>query len=146
MIKVRTGKNIENPKEITPEQVIQCDYGEIWVYRGKKYYTGGATYQGYVFKDRWIYEHQPDEICYIAEYALEDYMSQIIGREGLRTEAILQYERPEGYTHNDLLRLCNGRENVAEAVFNAVNWQSPETYYMEMLNDEESCQYYGITE
>ena len=73
-------------------------------------------------------------------------MSRTIEGERVRREAISQYETPEGYTHNDFLELCKGREDIAEVVFQGVDWQSPEAYYIEMLEDEEICQYYGITD
>ena len=127
---------MKNQQEIKPDEIIECDYGKILIYAGEKYYTGGLTDEGVVFKDRTIYEKQPDEICYISEDALEEY-GEVFGENGLLKFANLNYDIPRGYSHNDFLKLCNGKEDMAREVFEAVDWQSPETYYEEKLEDDE---------
>ena len=39
----------------------------------------------------------------------------------------------EGYTRQDFLAMCNGQEELAEFLFEMVDWQSPETLKSELL-------------
>lgn len=73
--------------------------------------------QGYIFKDEEAFLTAPDAPCYVAE--LSD----------------------EIYTHRDILRICNGQEEVAKLCFDEIDWQHPETWLDEaIMNDEfEMC-------
>lgn len=55
--------------------------------------------QGMIFKDEEAFFNRPDDVCYIPE--LSDTV----------------------YTRNDILRECNGQEDIAEEVFQTVDWQ-----------------------
>ena len=65
--------------------------------------------QGYIFKDEAAFLSHPDQVCYVPE--LSD----------------------EGYTRQDFLAMCNGQEELAEFLFEMVDWQSPETLKSELL-------------
>lgn len=66
-----------------------------------------ATAQGYVFKDEEAYI-KGCGVCYIPE--LSD----------------------EKYTREDFLRIANGNIDIANMLFEMVDWQSPETLYDEL--------------
>ena len=65
--------------------------------------------QGYIVKYEAAYRSHPDRVCYVPE--LSD----------------------EGYTRQDFLAMCNGQEELAEFLFEMVDWQSPETLKSELL-------------
>lgn len=60
--------------------------------------------QGWVFKDYHAFHNEPSRPCYVPE------LDEVI------------------YTKEDFLNMCNGQEEIAERVFEAVDWQHPETY------------------
>lgn len=62
----------------------------------------------YAYLDK---EH-PDKVCYIPE--LSDSL----------------------YTRQDFLDMCNGQEDIADRIFEAVDWQHPETYLEEQWAEE----------
>lgn len=65
--------------------------------------------QGWIFKDEEAFRLHPKQVCYVPE--LSD----------------------EGYTRQDFLAMCNGQEELAEFLFEMVDWQSPETLKSELL-------------
>lgn len=73
--------------------------------------------QGYIFKDEEAFLTTPDAPCYVAELS----------------DAV--------YTHHDILRICNGQEEIAKLCFDEIDWQHPETWLDEaIMNDEfEMC-------
>lgn len=74
--------------------------------------TRGGTEQGFVYKNKWAFYSHSDEICYIPELG------------------------DEPYRYQDYLELCEFEE-FAEDVFQTVDWQFPETYWDELVDDEE---------
>ena len=69
----------------------------------------GYYRQGWIFKDEEAFRLHPKRGCYVPE--LSD----------------------EGYTWQDFLAMCNGQEELAEFLFEMVDWQSPETLKSELL-------------
>ena len=69
----------------------------------------GYYRQGWIFKDEEAFRLYPERVCYVPE--LSD----------------------EGYTRQDFLAMCNGQEELAEFLFEMVDWQSPETLKSELL-------------
>jgi hypothetical protein len=63
--------------------------------------------QGWVFKDEEAYLQHPDEPCYVPE--------------------MTEYSDKEVYTANDILAICNGQRKFANALFDSLDWQSPES-------------------
>ena len=60
--------------------------------------------------------NRPDEVCYVPEYAAED-------REDWRVS-----ESSDGcFTHNSLLALCKGNEEVCQDLFYSLEWTYPTT-------------------
>ena len=70
--------------------------------------------QGNIFKDEEAYldKEHPDKVCYIPE--LSDSL----------------------YTRQDFLDMCNGQVDIADRIFEAVDWQHPETYLEEQWAEE----------
>lgn len=74
--------------------------------------------QGFIYKnDRAFYEGAaegaPQEVCYIPE--LDDAT----------------------YTYIDFLEMCDGQTNIAEELYEAVDWQHPETLLDEWFDEGE---------
>lgn len=67
--------------------------------------------QGWVYKDWEAFRNHPDAPCYVPE--LDDVF----------------------YTRNDFMAMCNGQEEIAEELFDAVDWQNPST----LMNDWENA-------
>lgn len=66
--------------------------------------------EGNIYKNEDAFLNRPDEVCYVPEYAAED-------REDWRVS-----ESSDGcFTHNSLLALCKGNEEVCQDLFTALN-------------------------
>lgn len=73
----------------------------------------GATHQGMVYKNSKAFYEKSDEVCYIPE--LRDYR----------------------YNYQDFLDIAHGSEEVAQSLFNIVDWQSPENQINDWLDSDE---------
>ena len=69
----------------------------------------GYYRQGWIIKDEEAFRLHPEQVCYVPELS------------------------NEGYTRQDFLAMCNGQEELAEFLFEMVDWQSPETLKSELL-------------
>lgn len=72
----------------------------------------GRTDQGLVYKNPLAFR-QKNGICYVAELS--------------------EYE----YTYEDFLNISNGNEDIANIIFETVDWQSPGTLYDEYIQNDE---------
>lgn len=70
--------------------------------------------QGWGFKDPDAYKADKTAPCYVSEL-----------------------EEETAYTGNDFLELCNGQKEIADVVFDMVDWQAPETLIDEWLGEGE---------
>lgn len=89
------------------ERIGKCvvnEDGEI-VELEKEYYR-----QGWIFKDESAFHHEPKKPCYVPEEEAEGF-----------------------YTREDFQALCNGQEDIAEMIFDEVDWQHPETCFDEQF-------------
>lgn len=68
--------------------------------------------QGYVYKNYEAYHNDKAAVCYVPE--LSD----------------------TAYTGQDFIDMCNGQPEIADRVFEAVDWQGPSTYLDEQGSDE----------
>lgn len=94
------------------------------------YYDDGLSF-GNIFKDAETYEKDWDAVCYVPEHAFDDMEPD---NEGF-------YE-VYGYSHNDLLRLCNGNREMCDWLFHdKLIWAYPETY-MDEMDDEDLAYFY----
>ena len=72
--------------------------------------------EGNIYKNEDAFLNRPDEVCYIPEYAAEDH-------EGWHMP-----ESSDGcFTHNSLLALCKGNEEVCQDLFYSLEWTYPTT-------------------
>ena len=69
--------------------------------------------QGMIYKNNEAYDSSLDIVCYIPE------------------------QSDSKYTHRDFLAMCNEQEEIAQVVFDSVDWQHPETYVDEQFRDQE---------
>ena len=93
-------------------------------------YNGGATDQGWVYKDYDAWKSGAG-ICYISEYGLEDYEEEAERLSGDELVRFLKDNTSIGYTRQDLIDLCGGDESLAESLFYDLDWQYPETLLAE---------------
>ena len=83
---------------------------------GKYDIQRGPTDQGYVYKDEENYLKHKNKPCYIPEL----------------------HATP--YTRQDFLDICNNQKEIADILFDMVDWQSPETLFDELCNHNEIIQ------
>ena len=69
--------------------------------------------QGMIYKNNEAYDSGLDIVCYIPE------------------------QSDSKYTHRDFLAMCNEQEEIAQVVFDSVDWQHPETYVDEQFRNQE---------
>lgn len=101
---------------------------EVFVKRD--YHTDGLAY-GHIFKDEEAYEKDWDAICYVPEH----------GFDGLTPDNEGFYSGIDGYSHNDLLLMCNGNREWCDAFFQDLIWAYPDTYEQEQ-SDQDVAYYY----
>ncbi|AIY85375.1 hypothetical protein U729_3219 (plasmid) [Clostridium baratii str. Sullivan] len=78
---------------------------------GEYLYTRGYSAQGKVYKDYNEFNKKSKEVCYIPE--LSDYK----------------------YNYHDFFNIALGNKRLAKELFDVVDWQSPETYLDELINN-----------
>lgn len=108
--------------------------GELKVVNGETfvkpdYYDDGLVH-GTIFKDAEAYAKDWDAICYVPEYGVSGHESFNGG----------YYSNFDGYTHNDLLEMCNGNRELCDYFFSKLLWAYPGTYMNEM--DDEGIAYF----
>lgn len=134
--------------------VANAEYGGSWIIeRGRaEVYFGGRSEQGWIYKNYDAYENHLNKVCYISEYGFDDYYNDLFHLFDLYHNKEFNIESlyeelanvSGGYTHKDILDLCNGQEEVAIAVFDTIDWQYPETYIEEMYSYSELDEYGDI--
>lgn len=104
--------------------------GEDTFYSNEYYSFDGLSY-GYVYKNEQAFYENPDEVCYIPEYAFSD--AEKIEHNGET------YYLVNGYTRKDLEALIDGEVDEdnepinIEYFFQKLEWAYPETYLNEMV-------------
>ena len=78
---------------------------------GEYIYIRGQSAQGDVYKNYDEFNKKSNEVCYMPE--LSDYK----------------------YTYFDFLNIAYDNEKLAKELFYVVDWQSPETYLDELINN-----------
>ena len=103
-------EEVDDAKQTDEYEVIgECEVdenGEI-VKLEREYFR-----QGYIYKNPNAYHNDKSAVCYVPE--LSD----------------------SAYTGQDFLDMCNGQPEIADQVFDAVDWQHPESYLDEQGDDE----------
>ena len=87
--------------------------------------------EGYIYKNEDAFLNRPDDVCYVPEYAAED-------REGWR----VPQNKDCCFTHNSLLALCKGNEEVCQDLFYSLEWTYPAT----LLDEWDSNGYFDEIE
>lgn len=119
-LKMSTGKYVK----IGELRIVD---GDVSVKQG--YFDDGLAF-GRIFKDEEIYRLNWDAVCYVPEQGF----SGIPDDEGF-------YHNFDGFTHNDLLRICNGNRELCDALFDDLKWAYPSTYAFEW-EDQDIAYYY----
>ena len=95
----------------------------------------GATEHGFAYKNRVAFDKKTDEICYIAEYGVEG---------GIITEdsSVYRYadflEMATNYVNRN--QLSNTPQDIAESLFDSVDWCDPNTLLLEWEMDLDNNQ------
>ena len=89
--------------------------GDVFVKQG--YYDDGLAY-GHIFKDEETYRLNRDAVCYIPE---AHFQGLIPDEDGF-------YRNVRGYSHEDLLIICDNDEEMCDMLFNDLAWAPPEIY------------------
>lgn len=94
---------------------------------------------GVVYKDEEAFK-TGNGVCYINEYGFEnenensttlfEFRAKECTASGIEDNT---YIATEGYTRKDLIDLCNGNEDMAQDLFDHLDWMSPETLLDEWL-------------
>ena len=87
--------------------------GSIEYREGKPVIHRESTEQGEVYKNEQNYYFHSEEPCYVPE------MSDDI------------------YTGNDFMELAEGNQDIADLLFDMVDWQSPETLMCDLMSTNE---------
>lgn len=90
----------------------------------------GVGNEGYIFYDAEAYNTSMDRICYVPEFGNNE---------------------DSFYTHEKLLELAGGNEDLARLIFEMVDWQSPETLLLDLEEAEvvfycNNCGTFNLTE
>lgn len=99
--------------------------GSSILIKGRIYYLKGEADEGIAYKDYDAFKNYPDKICYIPEYA---------GEEKIEGSLAVPSTSEDCYTHNMLLELCEGNENLCLNLFYSLDWCYPETKLAEWKN------------
>ena len=103
------------------------------------YYDDGITF-GTIFKDYDAFYNNPDAVCYIPEAFFDDCDSETVEGE--------KFYRTDGYTRRNLELLLTADDGTSykdedgdvidvENFFYGLLWACPETYFNEIVCEEE---------
>ena len=128
---------LQQLQEIFPMEVNreQADTGEKIRLRNDEYKNSEA------------YNRDVYEASYISEYGYQAYEEQI--KEAMKhyynneitleelAESVKEAENDNGYSHKDFLVLTNYQEEISSHLFDAVDWQYPDTLFNEWIDSDE---------
>lgn len=134
----------------------------------KLMYVAGGTFNGYCYKDYNNFKNNPDEVCYIAECDFDDTLfvdfvnenkEKLIQEGGLSTANSIKDEiRQEleymeyfyEYQKNDVVHTIEAKnfdeeliDQIAEIVFDIVDWQTAQAYICETDWTDTISNYYN---
>lgn len=119
--------------ELDEETIYFGEYGKFGCYGN----------DGVIYKDEQAFK-TGDGVCYIPEYGFENknengtLLFEFFAKEAEASKLEgNSYVATEGYTREDLERLCEGTSFDVEDFFNHLDWMYPETLMDEWLEDEE---------
>ena len=146
---------LQQLQEIFPMEVNreQADTGEKIRLRNDEqkveidFLLDGQLEQGYGYKNSEAYNRDVYEASYISEYGYQAYEEQI--KEAMKhyynneitleelAESVKEAENDNGYSHKDFLVLTNYQEEISSHLFDAVDWQYPDTLFNEWIDSDE---------
>ena len=146
---------LQQLQEIFPMEVNreQADTGEKIRFRNDEqkveidFLLDGQLEQGYGYKNSEAYNRDVYEASYISEYGYQAYEEQI--KEAMKhyynneitleelAESVKEAENDNGYSHKDFLVLTNYQEEISSHLFDAVDWQYPDTLFNEWIDSDE---------
>ena len=110
------------------------EVGSILTYMGEEYVSLEHHNDGWYYKDTKAFENGFG-VCYIPEYALEDFGGKMFEEEGEVYYRLIDIE--DTYTYTDLLNLTHNNHAKAIVLFEMLEWSYPESLYQELNEMEE---------
>ena len=114
--------------------VNKADYGfNVETDEGIRYYAE-MSQQGMIYKNYKAFKEDNSEICYIPEHGFKD--DDIVDN----SNEWWIHSGKDSYTRKDIEKACedlNLNKKYAEDVFETVDWQYPESYIGEMIENIE---------
>lgn len=87
-----------------------------------------------IYKGKFLPGIIGDDICYISDLSLVDIPVNKSIVKSYEIDSVMD----RCYTTNDFIKECNGHENIAEDLFNYVDWQTPDINdFIEGYDDKE---------
>ncbi len=119
-------------------RVIKADVGWRIDADGKTYYVGEFYEQGVIYKDDTAF-NTGKGVCYVPEYGFNNAeqnggeLFEMIAKQAVSHDLCDNpYITTEGYTRRDFDDLVEDTGVDAEYLYQAVDWQSPETLLNEL--------------
>lgn len=119
-------------------KIIKADVGWRVETDGKTYYVGEYDTQGVIYKDNTAYKTGKG-VCYVPEYGFDNNEQNMGELFELDTKHMVAdtiednpYYTTHGYTRQDFEDLVEGSPVNAEALYEMVDWQSPESLFYEL--------------
>ena len=90
--------------------------------------------QGWFYKDSEAFENGFG-VCYIPEYAVEEFGGKMVEIEGETFYRLIDIE--DTYSYTDLLNLTHNNHSKAIVLFEMLDYQYPQSLYQELEEMEE---------
>ncbi|MCR0531749.1 hypothetical protein MKC55_20600 [[Clostridium] innocuum] len=146
---------LQQLQEIFPIEVSreEADAGEKIRLRNDEqkveidFFLDGQLEQGYGYKNLEAYNRDVYEASYISEFGYKAYEEQI--KEALKyyhsnelsleelADSVKEAVKDNGYSHKDFLVLTDYQEEISDHLFDAVDWQYPDTLLDEWIDTNE---------
>ena len=110
------------------------DVGSLLNYAGEDYVSLERHNEGWYYKDTKAFE-KGIGVCYIPEYALEDFGGKMFEEEGEVYYRLIDIE--DTYTYTDFLNLTHNNHAKAKILFEMLDYQYPQSLYQELEEMEE---------
>ena len=98
--------------------------------------------EGVIYKDENAFK-TGNGVCYINEYGFENTDENTTSLFEFRAKEVAaseveenSYVTTQGYTREDLVNLCGGNEELAEELFDHLDWMAPETLLNEWEDED----------
>lgn len=118
-----------------PETIGSCRTFVTKDLEMKYHITTGADTQGMTYHNWDAFYNKPDFPCYVGEYTYEK-------GESFKGAKFFNIEDSGVWTQRKIVKACGGNEQLAEKVFNYVDWMDISTAINDFVNEGEimECQ------